>query len=120
LTTAYTYGKALDYGSSGLTPFQNNLNLRSNYGPADWDRAHMFTFSHNCRSYRRGHPFSESRCNRAHSRALAIEWDVPVERRPARQPDCGPNALQLPGQHADGEHRRDRTLNNHRSGTDVF
>jgi hypothetical protein len=46
-TTAYTYGKALDYGSSGLTTFQNNLNVRSNYGPADWDRTHMFTFSHN-------------------------------------------------------------------------
>ncbi len=46
-TAAYTYSKALDYGSNGLTPFQNNLNLRSNYGPADWDRTHMFTFSHN-------------------------------------------------------------------------
>jgi len=45
-TTAYTYSKALDYGS-GFTPFQNNLNLRSNYGPADYDRTHMFTFSHN-------------------------------------------------------------------------
>jgi len=45
-TAAYTYGKAMDYGAGGLTPLLNNLNLRSNYGPADWDRTHMFSLSH--------------------------------------------------------------------------
>ena len=45
-TTAYTYSRALDYSAGGLTPLLNNLDIRSNYGPADWDRTHMFTFSH--------------------------------------------------------------------------
>jgi len=45
-TMAYTYSKALDYGSGGLNLLQNNLDIRSNYGPADWDRTHMFTLSH--------------------------------------------------------------------------
>jgi hypothetical protein len=44
-TMAYTYSRALDYGG-GLNPLLNNLNVRSNYGPADWDRTHMFTLSH--------------------------------------------------------------------------
>ena len=44
-TMAYTYSRALDYGG-GLNPLLNNLNVRSNYGPADWDRTHMFTVSH--------------------------------------------------------------------------
>jgi len=45
-TAAYTYSKALDYGPGWLTPLQNNIDVRSNYGPADWDRTHMFTLSH--------------------------------------------------------------------------
>ena len=45
-TTAYTYSRALDYSAGGLTPLLNNLDIRSNYGPADWDRTHMFTLSH--------------------------------------------------------------------------
>jgi hypothetical protein len=45
-TAAYTYSRALDYGAGGLNPLLNNLNVRSNYGPADWDRTHMFTLSH--------------------------------------------------------------------------
>ena len=45
---AYTYSKALDYGA-GLTPFLNNINTRSNYGPADFDRRHLFTLTHNWR-----------------------------------------------------------------------
>jgi hypothetical protein len=44
-TMAYTYSRALDYGG-GLNPLLNNLNVRSNYGPADWDRTHMFSLSH--------------------------------------------------------------------------
>jgi hypothetical protein len=43
---AYTFSKTLDYGS-GTMPFLNNLNIRSNYGPADYDRTHMVTVSHN-------------------------------------------------------------------------
>ena len=45
-TTAYTYSKALDYGAGGLTPLLNNLDVRANYGPADWNRAQVLTFSH--------------------------------------------------------------------------
>jgi hypothetical protein len=45
-TTAYTYSKALDYGAGGLTPLLNNLDVRANYGPADWNRQQMLTFSH--------------------------------------------------------------------------
>jgi hypothetical protein len=41
----YTWSKALDYGN-GLMPFLNNLDRSQNYGPADWDRTHMFTLSH--------------------------------------------------------------------------
>jgi hypothetical protein len=44
-TMAYTYSRALDYGG-GLNPLLNNLNVPSNYGPADFDRTHMFTLSH--------------------------------------------------------------------------
>jgi hypothetical protein len=43
---AYTYSRALDYGAGGLNPLLNNLNVRANYGPADWDRTHMFSMSH--------------------------------------------------------------------------
>lgn len=39
---AYTFGKALDYGYDQLNPF----NTRANYGPADWDRRHIFAMSH--------------------------------------------------------------------------
>jgi len=45
-TAAYTYSRALDHGPGGLTPLLNNVNFQSNYGPADWDRTHMFTLSH--------------------------------------------------------------------------
>jgi TonB dependent receptor len=44
-TAAYTYSKALDYASD-LAPLANPLNLRSNYGLADYDRTHVFTLSH--------------------------------------------------------------------------
>jgi hypothetical protein len=39
---AYTHGKALDYGTNLIDPFQR----RSNYGPADWDRTHILAISH--------------------------------------------------------------------------
>jgi hypothetical protein len=45
-TAAYTYSRALDYGEGGVSPLLNNLNVASNYGPADWDRTHMFSLSH--------------------------------------------------------------------------
>jgi len=45
-TMGYTYSKSMDHGAGGLTPLLNNVDLRSNYGPSDWDRTHMFTFSH--------------------------------------------------------------------------
>jgi hypothetical protein len=42
---AYTYSKALGYTTeTGL--LLNPFNLRSNYGPADYDRQHMLTISH--------------------------------------------------------------------------
>jgi hypothetical protein len=42
---AYTYSKALGYtAESGL--LQNRFDLRSNYGPADYDRQHMLTIAH--------------------------------------------------------------------------
>ena len=42
---AYTYGKALDYGTTLLDPF----NRGNNYGPADWDRTHILSVSHDWR-----------------------------------------------------------------------
>jgi hypothetical protein len=39
---AYTFGKALDYSTNLVDPF----NRRANYGPADWDHRHMLTLSH--------------------------------------------------------------------------
>jgi hypothetical protein len=42
---AYTWSKSLDYGG-GMTPLLNPLNRSLNYGPSDWDRQHMITFSH--------------------------------------------------------------------------
>jgi hypothetical protein len=44
-TLAYTYSKALDYSDS-LTPLVNNLDIRRNYGPADFDRTHQLTLTH--------------------------------------------------------------------------
>src|SRR5207302_56947 len=42
---AYTWSKALGYtGENGL--LLNRFNLRSNYGPADYDRQHMLTIAH--------------------------------------------------------------------------
>jgi len=38
---AYTFSKALDYGYN-LNPFSTSFS----YGPADWDRAHIFSLSH--------------------------------------------------------------------------
>jgi len=43
---AYTYSRSLDHGTGGITPLLNNTNFQSNYGPSDWDRTHMFTFTH--------------------------------------------------------------------------
>ncbi len=48
MTVAYTYSKSLDYGA-GLTPFLNNNNPYSNYGPSNFDRTHVFTLTHNWR-----------------------------------------------------------------------
>ncbi|MEO8593891.1 MAG: TonB-dependent receptor [Candidatus Solibacter sp.] len=45
LSGAYTYGKALDYGTSLADPFSR----RANYGPADWDRTHVLSVSHDWR-----------------------------------------------------------------------
>jgi len=45
LTFAYTYSKSLDYGA-GLAPFQDNINIRNNYGLSDFDRTHLLTISH--------------------------------------------------------------------------
>lgn len=39
---AYTWSKALDYGTLLTNPF----NTGANYGPADWDRTQMLTISH--------------------------------------------------------------------------
>jgi len=41
-TGAYTYSKALDYGTFLLDPFTR----ANNYGPADWDRTHILSLSH--------------------------------------------------------------------------
>ena len=41
-SVAYTYSKALDYG----TFLENPFNLRANYGPANWDQQQMVTISH--------------------------------------------------------------------------
>jgi hypothetical protein len=41
----YTWSRAMDYGDA-MTPLFNSLNRQDNYGPADWDRRHMFTLSH--------------------------------------------------------------------------
>jgi hypothetical protein len=42
LSVAYTWSKALDYGTTLLNPFDR----AANYGPADWDRTQMLTLSH--------------------------------------------------------------------------
>lgn len=39
---AYTFSKALDYGTYQLNPFDR----AANYGPADWNRQNMLTLSH--------------------------------------------------------------------------
>jgi hypothetical protein len=44
-TAAYTYSRTFDYASD-LSPLANPLNIRANYGPADYDRTHLFTLSH--------------------------------------------------------------------------
>jgi hypothetical protein len=44
-TAAYTFSKSLDYGA-GLTPFLYNNNPFANYGPSNFDRTHIFTFTH--------------------------------------------------------------------------
>jgi Carboxypeptidase regulatory-like domain len=41
-SVAYTYSKAMDYG----TYIQNPFSLSANYGPADWDHQQMLTISH--------------------------------------------------------------------------
>jgi len=45
LSGAYTYGKALDFGTNLLDPFRR----ATNYGPADWDRTHILSVSHDWR-----------------------------------------------------------------------
>jgi hypothetical protein len=45
-TAAYTWSKSLDYGA-GLTPFLNNNNPVANYGPSNFNRPQVFTFTHN-------------------------------------------------------------------------
>ncbi|HTM49041.1 MAG TPA: TonB-dependent receptor, partial [Bryobacteraceae bacterium] len=45
-TAAYTYSRSLDHGTGGTAPLLNNSSFQANYGPSDWDRAHMFTLSH--------------------------------------------------------------------------
>jgi len=47
-TAAYTFSKSLDYGA-GLQPFLNNNNPFANYGPSNFDRTQIFTFTHNWR-----------------------------------------------------------------------
>ena len=42
LAAAYTYSKALDYGTYLLDPYVR----ANNYGPADWDRTHILSVSH--------------------------------------------------------------------------
>jgi hypothetical protein len=42
MSGAYTYGKALDYGTNLLDPYTR----RTNYAPADWDRTHILAVSH--------------------------------------------------------------------------
>lgn len=44
-TAAYTYAKALDVGSD-QAGFTINIDRRRNYGPANFDRTHMFVSSH--------------------------------------------------------------------------
>ena len=60
---AYTYGKALDNGTVLLDPF----NRGNNYGPADWDRTHILSVSHDWRL-----PFHHSGFV---GRALA-DWEI--------------------------------------------
>jgi hypothetical protein len=45
LQASYTWSKTMDYASDAL-PFLNNIDIRRNYAPADYDRTHMFNFSH--------------------------------------------------------------------------
>ena len=52
LTGAYTFSKALDYGYNLLNPFSRS----GNYGPADWDRTHILSVTHDWRL-----PFGVSR-----------------------------------------------------------
>ncbi len=42
----YTWSKALTDTEGGGVP-SNSYNVRSDYGPASWDREHTFTFEHN-------------------------------------------------------------------------
>jgi outer membrane receptor protein involved in Fe transport len=44
-TTAYTWSRALDYGSAQAW-FFINTSIARNYGPADFDRTHQLTISH--------------------------------------------------------------------------
>lgn len=44
-TAAYTYSKAMDFGSD-QAGFTDHTNIRRHYAPASFDRTHMFTLSH--------------------------------------------------------------------------
>jgi hypothetical protein len=46
LTTAYTYGKAIDYSQDNGVLF-NNINVRANRAPDEADRTHVFVQSYN-------------------------------------------------------------------------
>src|SRR5262249_29453368 len=45
LTVAYTWSKVLSIGDDQGS-FTNNINLKANYGPTNYDRRHMLTVSH--------------------------------------------------------------------------
>jgi hypothetical protein len=44
-TLAYTYSKSMDVGSD-QAGFTDQTNIRRHYAPSNYDRTHMFTFSH--------------------------------------------------------------------------
>lgn len=69
ITGAYTFGKALDYGTDLANPY----NRQANYGPADWDRTHVLSVSHDWRL-----PFGVSRKYFTSGRAARIlgDWEL--------------------------------------------
>ena len=45
MNVSYTYSHSFDFGN-GLLPLLNNLDVRSNYGPSDFDRKHSVAIAH--------------------------------------------------------------------------